>query len=124
MLLGGGLGSTGDVAPNVGMMPTHATAQPAAEGGHGTPSHDGQGCVHSPRTLVPCAAGDPADANVDRATAGSAVAKAARQLKTTARMRRRFIAVANVPQEHAPTNHKAVTIQSDAQHLAGFPLIH
>ncbi len=51
-LLLGGTGRMKAATPRVGAIPTHATTQPAADGGHGMPSQDGQCCVHNAPTVI------------------------------------------------------------------------
>jgi hypothetical protein len=51
-LLLGGIDSVKAATPSAGAMPTQATTQPAAVGGHGMPSQDGQCCVQSAPTVV------------------------------------------------------------------------
>jgi hypothetical protein len=48
----GGLDRITVATPIAGATPTQATTQPAAVGGHGMPSHDGQCCEHKAPTVV------------------------------------------------------------------------
>src|SRR5205807_1221778 len=90
MLLAGGIQRLKAATPSAGAKPTHATTQPAAVGGHGVPSQEGQCWVQSAPTLVCSVAGDP-DGLHAKANAGKLAATTAKQAKRADRKRSRFI---------------------------------